>query len=101
MTASPARSSSGGVSLDVEVKVRASRTAVLGIRNGRLSVALAAPPVDGAANEALRRALADFFDVPRQAVQLAAGERSRRKRVELSGLTLEQALARIGALGEG
>lgn len=101
MTASPARSSSGGVSLDVEVKVRASRTAVLGIRDGRLSVALAAPPVDGAANEALRRALAYFFDVPRQAVQLAAGERSRRKRVELSGLTLEQVLARIGALGEG
>lgn len=97
---SPARPAPSGVSLDVEVKVRASRTAVLGTREGRLSVALAAPPVDGAANEALRRALADFFDIPRQAVQLAAGEKSRRKRVELRGLTLQQVLTRLDALAK-
>jgi uncharacterized protein (TIGR00251 family) len=93
-----ARAASGGVRLEVEVKVRASRTAVLGVREQRLSVALAAPPVDGAANEALRRALAELFDLPRQDVVIVTGEKSRRKLVELRGASLEQVLARLAAV---
>jgi uncharacterized protein len=91
----PARATARGVSVEVEVKVRASRTRVLGIKAGRLSVALAAPPVDGAANEALRRALAEHFDVPRADVQIIAGEKSRRKVVELTGAHLDAILARL------
>ena len=90
------RASKQGVRLEVEVKVRASRTAVLGIKANRLSVALAAPPVDGAANEALRRLLADHFDLPRQDVEIVGGEKSRRKLVELSGLGIAQILERLG-----
>jgi uncharacterized protein len=83
--------------VEVEVKVRASRTRVLGIKAGRLSVALAAPPVDGAANEALRYALAEHFDVPRAEVRIIAGEKSRRKVVELIGASLDAVLARLPA----
>jgi uncharacterized protein (TIGR00251 family) len=89
------REVAGGVRIDVEVKVRASRTRVLGVKAERLSVSLAAPPVDGAANDALQRALADHFGVSRSQVRLIAGEKSRRKVVELSGITQAEALARI------
>lgn len=93
-----ARATKDGVRIEVEVKVRASRTAVLGVREQRLSVALAAPPVDGAANEALRRALAELFELPRQEVSIVSGEKSRRKLVELRGADLAQILARLAAL---
>lgn len=84
-----------GVRVDIEVKVRAGRSCVLGIKANRLSVALAAPPVDGAANAALIETLAEHFDLPRRQVQLIAGERSRRKVVELTGLSKSELLARI------
>lgn len=98
MNGALARASKDGVRIEVEVKVRASRTAVLGVREQRLSVALAAPPVDGAANEALRRALAELFELPRQSVLIVSGEKSRRKLVELRGTGLAQVLARLGAV---
>jgi uncharacterized protein (TIGR00251 family) len=84
-----------GVRVDIEVKVRASQSRVLGIKGNRLSVALAAPPVDGAANAALIEILAEYFELPRRQVQLIAGERSRRKVVELTGLSKAGLLARI------
>jgi uncharacterized protein (TIGR00251 family) len=79
-----------GVRIDVEVKLRASRTCVLGMKAERLCVAVAAPPVDGAANDALRRALAEYFGLPQKSVRIVAGEKSRRKRVELTGVSLAQ-----------
>ena len=89
------RETPGGVRIDVEVKVRASRTRVLGVKAERLCVALAAPPVDGAANEALERALAEHFGLPRRQVRLVMGEKSRRKVVELRGVTASDVLARL------
>jgi len=89
------RETPGGVRIDIEVKVRASRTRVLGVKAERLCVALAAPPVDGAANEALERALAEHFDLPRRQVRLVIGEKSRRKVVELRGVTASDVLARL------
>lgn len=93
-----ARATKDGVRIEVEVKVRASRTAVLGVREQRLSVALAAPPVDGAANDALRRALAELFELPRQDVSIVSGEKSRRKLIELRGADLARVLARVAAV---
>ena len=89
------RETAGGVSLAVEVKPRASRTRVLGVKSGRLVVAVAAPPVDGAANEAVRLALADFFDVPRGRIRIVAGEKSRKKVIEIEGLRVGAALQRL------
>jgi uncharacterized protein (TIGR00251 family) len=88
----------GGVRLDVDVKVRASRTCLLGMKGERLAVALAAPPVDGAANDALRRALAAHFDLPQKSVRIVAGEKSRRKVVELTGVSLDQVYAGLAKI---
>lgn len=87
-----------GVTLEVEVKVRAKKTQVAGTREGRLSVALAAPPVDGAANAALREFLADLFGVSPRAVEIVLGEKHRRKVVELRGLSVSEASAALASV---
>lgn len=85
----------GGVRVEVEVKVRASKSRVLGVKGGKLSVALAAAPVDGEANQELIDTLAAHFQLPRRQVSLISGERSRRKLVELSGLRAADVLKRV------
>jgi uncharacterized protein (TIGR00251 family) len=80
------RSRDGAVELGVWAKPRASKSRLLGVRNGQLEVALAAPPVDGAANEELIRVLASHFGIPRSQVELVAGQAGRTKRVRLLGL---------------
>ena len=84
-----------GVTLSVRVKPRASKSRVLGVREGELEVAVAAPPVDGAANTELLRTLADHFDVPRGQVRILTGETGKHKTVRLSGLRLEQIAPRL------
>jgi uncharacterized protein (TIGR00251 family) len=74
----------GGVSLRVRVKPRASVSRVLGVRRGELEVAVAAPPVDGAANEALIRVLSEHFGVPRSAIDIARGQSGRSKIVRIA-----------------
>lgn len=89
----------GGVTLEIRVKPRARKSAILGVREGVLEVAVAAPPVEGAANEELLRTLAAHFDLGRRAVRLIAGASSRHKRIALDGVTLsdiEAVLERIG-----
>jgi uncharacterized protein (TIGR00251 family) len=93
------RETSHGVRLDVEVKLRAQKSGVLGVKGERLSVALAAAPVDGAANQELIETLAEHFGVPRRQVRILAGAKSRRKVVELDGLAAEDVRQRLGAPG--
>ena len=79
------RESGGALLVDVKVVPRASRDRV-GPRVGdRIKVQLTAPPVDGAANEALRGVLAKALDVPRAAVSIVRGETSRSKTVRVEG----------------
>ena len=61
-----------------------------------LRVRLTAPPVDGAANEALVRLLADRLDVSRGSVALVSGHTGRNKVVEVSGLPPEEVARRLG-----
>jgi uncharacterized protein len=72
------------VILEVRVIPRAKKNEFSGERDGRHVVRLAAPPVDGAANDALVAFLADHFDVPRSRIRILSGERSRNKRVEVA-----------------
>ena len=74
----------------VRVQPRASRNAVEGEWQGALKVRLTAPPVDGKANAALCVFLAEQLNIPRSAVRILAGERSRTKRVEVRGVKGEQ-----------
>jgi uncharacterized protein (TIGR00251 family) len=78
----------GELRFEVHAKPRAKRTALLGVRghDGALEVALAAPPVDGAANAALVEALAKALGVPRGQVEIVRGEGSRTKLVAVRGL---------------
>jgi uncharacterized protein (TIGR00251 family) len=83
------------VTIDVRVIPRARRTESSGERDGTFVIRLAAPPVDGAANDALIEFLADALNVPRRAIRIAAGERSRRKRVEIEGVTMDAVARRL------
>jgi uncharacterized protein (TIGR00251 family) len=84
-----------GVVIAVRVAPRASRDAIEGEYAGALKVRLTAPPVDDRANEALRRFLAERLKVPVSAVKILSGEKSRNKRVLISGATREQIVALI------
>ncbi|MBK9407230.1 MAG: DUF167 domain-containing protein [Gemmatimonadetes bacterium] len=87
-----------GVRFSVRVQPRASRSEVAGIQQGALKVRLQAPPVDGAANEALVDFLADSLDVPRRMIRIVSGESSRSKVVEALGVSVA-AVAQLA--GEG
>lgn len=84
-----------GVRLSIRVQPRASRTEVAGLHGDTLRVRLSAPPVDGAANEALLKFLAERLSVRRSAVQLISGATSRSKLVSVAGIDLEQASLRL------
>lgn len=81
-----ARPRDGGVRVAVHVQPRAARTEIAGVHGTALKVRLNAPPVDGAANDALVRFLAEQFGVPQRAVRVVAGHASRSKIVELDGV---------------
>ncbi len=76
----------GGVRLRIRVQPRASRTEVAGPHGGELRIRLQAPPVDGAANDALVRFLAGALGVPRSAVEIVSGLAARRKTVAVRGI---------------
>ncbi len=69
--------------LELRVIPRAKTTAIAGTRQGRLLLRLQAPPVDGKANAAIERWIADLFGVGRGAVTIEAGARGRDKRVRI------------------
>ena len=73
-----------GVLLQVSVMPNAKRTEVDGLHDGALRVRLAAPPIDGRANEALMAWLAKSMGVPKRDVELLRGESSRRKQVAIA-----------------
>lgn len=76
-----------GVRVSVRVQPRASSNGFAGVHGDALKVRLTAPPVDGAANEALVELLAATFSIPARAVTIVAGSSSRTKVVELEGVT--------------
>ncbi len=77
----------GGVTVDIAVKPRSSREGVGPLHGDRLVVAVNAPPVDGKANEAVVRVLAETFGVPKAAVTIVRGETGRKKTVRIAGIT--------------
>jgi hypothetical protein len=83
------RSTTSGVELDVRVIPRAKNTTIDGERDGSVLIRLAAPPVAGAANDALIRYIADLCGVSRRAVRIVSGERGRRKRVTIEGVSID------------
>ncbi len=86
-----------GVFLDLYIRPSASRSKVVGEHDGRLKVSIAAPPVDGKANALIIKFFAKFFGVKKSDVQLESGETGKRKRVHITGVSLEDVSQRITA----
>ena len=85
-----------GVAIAVRVIPRAGRSGLAGTRGDALLVRLQSPPVEGAANEELIEVLARALQVPKRAVTIVAGDRSRQKRVRVAGIDAATAAARLG-----
>ncbi len=73
------------LSLTLHVQPGAKRTEISGLHGEALKIRLAAPPLEGRANEALLRFIADTFDVPLRQVELKQGGQSRHKVVVVAG----------------
>lgn len=81
------------VRFTVRVQPRASRSGVAGVQAGSLRVRLTAPPVDGAANEALVELLADLLGVQKRTISIVGGMTSRTKVIEIRGVSAGRVLA--------
>jgi uncharacterized protein (TIGR00251 family) len=86
----------GKVRIRVRVKPRASKSRILGLREGALEVAVAAPPVDGEANSELIRTLASALGRAKSALEIVSGDGSRSKLVAITGLTEAELRAKLG-----
>ena len=81
---------SGALLFTVRVVPRASRSSVMGEHDGSLRVRIAAPPVDGAANEELVRFLARALDIPSRDVEITSGHTSKVKQIRARGAAREK-----------
>jgi uncharacterized protein len=84
------RANGDNITFSVRVQPRASRSQIAGEIDGMLKIRVAAPPVEGEANEELIRLIAKLFEIPRANVALIAGQSSKNKLVRVSGISLER-----------
>jgi len=86
---------SDGIVISIRVIQRAGKSGVAGTRGDALLVRLNAPPVEGAANAELLDVIAKALGVPKRAVTIVSGERSRQKRVRVTGIDVATAESRL------
>ena len=79
------RREGAAIILAVHVQPGAKRSETAGLHGDALKIRLAAPPIDGRANEALQRFVAELFDVPLRNVELLRGAQSRHKMLKITG----------------
>lgn len=77
------------VIINVYVQPGAKQTEIVGFYGDALKIRLASPPIDGRANDALLKYLAQIFDVPLRQVELKRGDKSRNKKVAIIGSKIE------------
>ena len=94
------RRGADAATLRVRVQPRASREAIVGWREDALRLAVTAAPVDGEANEAVRRLLARALGVAPSAVSLVRGGHGRDKVVRVEGLTGAEMRSRLAERGD-
>jgi len=88
----------GGALLDIVVKPRSSVEGIGPLKADRLCVSVNSPPVDGKANAAVIRVLAEVFGVPKGAVTIVRGETGRKKTVRVGNITAANVLRQVTAL---
>lgn len=79
----------GRITLTLHIQPGAKKTEFAGLHGDALKIRLAAPPVDGKANEALVRFVAETLGLAKSAVNLKSGQTSRRKVLEVVGSTVK------------
>src|SRR5215468_6089367 len=85
----PVQESPKGTAFAVKVHPRARKNAITGTVGDALKLSLAAPPLEGRANQAVIEFFAQLFQIPRSSVTIASGETSRNKVVRVAGLGRE------------
>lgn len=93
----PLNETTRGVTFAVKVQPRARKNAITGVVGDALKLAVAAPPVEGKANQAVIEFFSDLFAIPRSSVSIASGETSRNKIVRVAGITAERVRERLFA----
>tara|TARA_R110002111_G_scaffold254453_1_gene320073 strand:- start:38 stop:358 length:321 start_codon:yes stop_codon:yes gene_type:complete len=86
----------GQVALRVKVVPGASRSRVMGMLGDRLKLSVAAAPEAGKANKAVCALIAEVLGVPTRDVTVSAGTTHPKKTLTIAGLTLQQAVTRLG-----
>ncbi len=89
------RNTTAGVTIGVRVTPRSGRSGIAGWRDDELVVHLNAPPVEGAANAELVEVIAAALGVPKRAVSIGLGHRSRHKTVRVTGVSVEEVRSRL------
>lgn len=87
-----------GVRITVQITPNAKKSEVIGVLDDALKLRLQAQPIEGKANEALTRYLADLLDVPKSAVAITHGHTSKRKIIEIASATLTTEKVRCALL---
>jgi hypothetical protein len=80
------REGKGFCTMPIKVIPRSSQNKVVGVENGVLKIKLTAPPIEGAANEAVIDFLAKWLGKPKSSIEIVKGEQSRNKLVRLRGI---------------
>lgn len=86
----------GAVTIKVKVQPRAPRTEIVGEHAGAIKLRVAAPPVDGKANEECRRFLAKLFEVSATSVEIISGVSSRDKVIRIRSISARRVLEALG-----
>ncbi len=86
----------GEVRITCRIQPRAGRSKVKDVQGGSVRIALAAPPVDGRANEELRDFLSDKLDIPKSAVSIVHGDKGRDKIVACAGVDRATVITKLG-----
>lgn len=100
-TGPPVQDSAEGAVIRVHVRPQAARTEYVGRQGGAFTFRVAAPPVEGKANEALCAYLAERFGLPKSGVTVRSGQSSRQKRVLLKNVTAATVLRTLGSQTDG
>lgn len=85
-----------GIRVEIKVQPRSSRNQISGEQDGALKVKLTAPPVEGAANQALIDFLAQTLKIPKKNIILLRGETSRNKLIEILAISKADFLSKAG-----
>jgi uncharacterized protein (TIGR00251 family) len=78
------------ITVEILVQPRASRAKIGPVHDGRIKIAVTAPPVDGEANTAVIELVAKRLGISRSSIEIVAGTSSRRKTLQITGVTQQQ-----------